>query len=205
MDETIPNDNHGNLLIYDSFLSDTPNIDNLDFDLIDEVYRIRNNQLFNINRTIPTRRSNLEYINSFIMDEIPNINNSINFTSFNRSDISSNYNKEKYGRLTLKTFQKLYEKNFIKSCTLNSSVYIKIIDTYINQLEKDEKSISNMYKNTISFMNCLPTPKEIKKFLHNVKNYSDKKIYKDLFFIKLVYDVTNEYFKKMDTILLKVT
>jgi hypothetical protein len=111
--------------------------------------------------------------------------------------------KQKYGKLVFITYRKLYENNLVFFTLLNESIYRKITDTYFNLILKEEKNISLLFKNTKTFISCLPKLNKILKICKKV-DLNDKKIFKEALFFKICLDIYEDYLKKMEKPLYEV-
>jgi hypothetical protein len=122
---------------------------------------------------------------------------------YNANAINQGISEEKYGKLAYSTIKKLWLNNLIKLNSGHISMIDKIKETYYNLLASDLNNLGNFFKSVKTFMICLPNPNHVKHYLKKI-NFENKIHLKELYFIKVVYDITDDYFKRMDSYSIKV-
>jgi hypothetical protein len=122
---------------------------------------------------------------------------------YNANAIHQGITLEKYGKLAYNTIKKLWLNNLIKLNSGHISMIDKIKETYYNLLASDSNNLGNFFQSVKTFMLCLPNPCHIKHYLKKL-DFENKIHLKELYFIKVVYDLTDDYFKRMDSYSIKV-
>jgi hypothetical protein len=98
--------------------------------------------------------------------------------------------------------KKLLNNKLINFTFLNERIYRKIFEVYFLNIEKEKNDPGLMFKQSKLFIKCLPSLKQIAKFIKK-ENFQLEKNQKNIYFIKVCLDIYEDFYKTFDYPLFK--